>query len=302
MSNKKKNLERAFPGTKIVKYVTVTPGGVKAGLTPKLRWLWSVMVWRYRFHPASKAALSRWSGLCRTRTLPGALTKLQRLGMVRRVGQKYMAVKPAGELEWLSSFKLPDGKIKIAYNWAVHIRGVDIIDGLVKAADAERVRSASLLAARFGVCRQTITAARKRIAGIGLDRPSKVKDNPVVMTKAVEQPTNEPEVTTIENQKQTIQETIKAFELSGMQGASNAERLAHQHGITEPDTVAVLSRLTATVLKGLAYKEQSQIIGTFVKRFGTGEGLEDYLYGKLPAWTMKYGSGILSVESFLQAT
>lgn len=300
--NKYTKLKSAFPDTTVVKYVDVTPEG-RNKLNPTLRWIYSRLLYRYRDRPVSKRVLARITGVDRCRTLPKALVALEKLGLVKPEKSatknfKYRAVVPTGDkVAWFRWTVLPTGKNKLKYDWAIYSPDRSIIDGLVQAADIFRRYSASLLAARFGVCRQTITAARKRLAGIGLDRPSKAKDNPVV--EALKPKPKEPEMTAVE--QQTIQQTIKAFEMSGMQGASNAERLAHQHGITEPDTVAMLSRVTATIFKGLAYKEQSQIVGSLVKRFGNGEGLEDYLYGKLPAWTVKYGSGILSVESFLQA-
>lgn len=262
-------LTKAFPDKLLVKVASVTKdGGKYIGL--KECWLYSAMIWRFGGKPVSKLALSNHTNMNRTRTLPKLLANLERYNLVIQVGGKYKAIRATGDI--FKIYTKPSGKQAISYDWAVYSPSRSIIDGLVEAADTVKVRRAALLAIWFGCTAKTITAARKRLAG--LDRlPTIIEDAGATTTSEEAMP----------HRTFTI-ETVAA------PNSTTAERLAAHFGIETPDTIAAISRLIAT-LPGLASSEHGEIMSALNRKYGTDEALEDYLAHKMPDWSRRYYTG-----------
>ena len=132
-----KKLQAKFPEHRLVRFISTTK---ECSLSLKERWVYSTLLWRYKCQPVSKARLSKWTGVDRTRTLPRILNRLSNLRLVIRDGRRFKAVEPPTDLApWFATYIRGFGaneRLVPAYNWAVYDRSQDIIDNLVACADA----------------------------------------------------------------------------------------------------------------------------------------------------------------------
>lgn len=264
---KHKKLKALFPDKRLVRVVSCTEAGRKV-LTPKMRWLYSCLIWRFKGRAVSKRQLAGWSGLDRTRTLPRILDQLIALGLVRIEGKKYAARKPPSD-QWFATYRTPDGTLRLASNWAVYEPGRDIIDGLVQAADAINVRPAAVLAGWFGVHRDTIKRARDRLRGI---RPCKAERYNAATT--VEKKEKEMPVIQIN--------PIARFETLSLEGLPDdmdpvAKRAISFFKISDQDVFQPLNDFVRKQRPTHTEKQIFSNIATLVQKYGNGEELADYL-------------------------
>lgn len=271
---KYKTLEILFPENKPVKVVTLTELGRKH-LTPKMRWVYSAMIWRFERGWVNKHELSLWTGVDRTRTLPEVLSSLIKFGLVIQDGKKFKATVPSNESDWFANWQFTkSNKRALSYNWAVYSPGRDIIDGLVQASDAIEVKRASLLATFFGVDRKTITAARKRLKPVKdekpIDRPVKTEDN-----KETTEPIPEPK------QEEEMKHFSTDFlSVSGKQNHPDflTRMWINSCGITEQDTIAQLEKFIASKKNsGMNDNSINQQVASLVHKFGIGVELADHI-------------------------
>ncbi len=282
-----KKLTKAFPKDTLVKVISVTEEGRKY-LTPKMRWVYSAMIWRRdkgKLLLWSKREMALWTGIDRTRTLPGVLSSLIKFGLVEQHGRKFKAVLPkAGERDkgWFAHYFVKDKK-KLAHNWAVYQPGRDVLDGLVQARDAIEKNSASRLAIFFGVDRKTITAARKRLKGLN--------QVPVPVYNAVKEPEPTPDtedemqLTLIVNDNRTFTADFLSLAGERFEGKSDGvspllTRLATHYKISEQDTYNQLHKLIAGLVeRKKTDKEIFQTVHKLVEKFGNGVELADHICG-----------------------
>lgn len=285
---KYKTLKRHFPGKKLARFVSTTH---HSKLSFRERWVYSTLLWRYKRQPVSKARLSRWTGVDRTRTLPKVLVRLINLRLVVMTGQKYRAVPPPEDMmHWFATYVVGEGeqeRLVPAYNWAVYDPDSNIIDGLVACADAVGHHAAAKLAKRFGVCGKTITAARRRLnAG--------VPEIPLVEPTALVAPKPEPP-------KEVAAPAIPAA-LAEQRRLDPAEQLAKQyadfHGMSRnaAGQITVLCRL---LISGMPRRDIGQIVSALVQKYGVRDGLEDAVDHLLRRRYNEYFYGPTKMEKVL---
>ena len=284
-------LKNKFPDHRLVQVVSTKHD---CQLSLKERWVYSTLLWRYKGHPVSKARLSRWTGVDRTRTLPRVLTRLSNLRLVVKVGKKFRAVEPPADLmpkfaSHVRGFGVNE-RLVLSYNWAVYIRSRDIIDNLVACADALGHHTAAKLAKRFGVCGKTITAARRRL---------KVQPHKVEVAEAPK-----PEVVPI--QKKVVSPVVvvpvsepKPIALAGWEQppappSPEAEKIVAGHAAfhkIEPQATKELVRLCQVLKSYLSRKEIGQIVSALVKKYGVADELDEALYFLLQRREREYVFG-----------
>lgn len=267
-------LKNKFPDHRLVQVVSTKHD---FQLSLKERWVYSTLLWRYKGHPVSKARLSRWTGVDRTRTLPRVLTRLSNLRLVVKVGTKFRAVEPPADLmpkfaSHVRGFGVNE-RLVLSYNWAVYIRSRDIIDNLVACADALGHHTAAKLAKRFGVCGKTITAARRRLKA----QPHKV--DVAVATKPEVVPVQEKVVSVPVSESKQI--ALAGWEQPPAPPSSEAERIIAGHAAfhnIDPNATKELVRLCQVLKSYLSRKEIGQIVSALVKKYGVADGLDDAVY------------------------
>lgn len=284
-------LKSIFPDHRLVQVVSTKHD---FQLSLKERWVYSTLLWRYKGHPVSKARLSRWTGVDRTRTLPRVLTRLSNLRLVVKVGKKFKAVEPPIDL--LPKFAThiagngPNERIVPSYNWAVYIRSRDIIDNLVACADALGHHTAAKLASRFGVCGKTITAARRRLKA----QPPKVdvaeapKPEVAPIQKKVVSPVD---VVPVSEPKQMA---LAGWEQPPAMPSSETEQIVAGHVAfhkIEPNATKELLRLCQVLKSYMSRKEIGQIISALVKKYGVAEELDEAVYFLLQRRQREYVFG-----------
>jgi len=270
--NKYKILKDHFPDKKLVRFIATTR---HCKLTLKERWVYSALLWRFKKHPVTKNRLAKWTGVDRTRTLPRVLIRLWNLRLVVKDGQKYKAVLPPQDLmPWFATWDngKQDERLVLSNNWAVYDPGRDIIDNLVACDDALGDHKAAKLARRYGVCGKTITAARRRLAG-----------RPVVNSTPPPQSVTQPQraITPVASIKPEVTPADPAQEF--------VDQLTRYHSL-EPNATKEIAWL-CRLLRGLARKEIGQIVGSFVGKYGRGEGLEDAVYNFIQTHHLPYFRG-----------
>jgi len=278
-----KKLISKFPENRLLRFVSTRKD---CQLSLKERWVYSTLLWRYKGRPVSKARLSQWTGVDRTRTLPRILSRLSNLRLVVTADKKFKAVEPPNDLmPWFATHVRGFGeseRLVPSYNWAVYVPSRDIIDNLVACADAIGRHAAAKLARRFGVCAKTITAARRRLKA----NPQETESAPASKLETVpvkEMPAIPVTVEAVVSVKPvtTVQPVAMAgYEQPPAKPSSKAQQLAAQHcGFldVEPDAAKEIARL-CELLKGLGPKELGQIVSALVQKYGKGDGLEDAVH------------------------
>ena len=292
-------LKSKFPDHRLVKFISIKK---ECPLSLKECWVYSTLLWRYKGKPVTKARLSKWAGVDRTRTLPRILTHLCNCRLVVRDGKKFKAVEPPSDLiRWFGTHIVGYGaneRLVPSYNWAVYIRSRDIIDNLVECADALGHHCAAKLARRFGVCGKTITAARKRLKATTQETPLEITTE--VKTVVVEEMPISPimpervlpvaPIALAGCEEPPAPPSLKARHVA----ASHAQF----HGI-ETGARKELEKL-CEVLKGFSNKEIGQIISALVKKYGKGEGLEDAIWDLMRRRYIEYVCGSASYAKLMK--
>jgi hypothetical protein len=268
-----KKLQCKFPEHRLVRFISTTK---ECSLSLKERWVYSTLLWRYKCKPVTKARLSKWTGVDRTRTLPRILTRLSNLRLVLRDGKRFKAVEPPTDLApWFATYISGLGaneRIVLAYNWAVYDRSRDIIDNLVICADALSQHTAAKLARRFGVCGKTITAARRRIKKANQENvpPVVSESKPVVVERT---PTMPVSLEPVSSSGQDVQIHVS------LMARSLAYDYTKYHGIATR-AKKELEKL-CELFKHMERKEIGQIISALVTKFGKSDGLADAIWNLL---------------------
>ena len=282
-------LQSLFPDHRLVRFISTTKA---CPLSLKERWVYSTLLWRYKGHPVSKARLSRWTGVDRTRTLPRILTRLGNLRLVVRDGKRFKVVEPPSDLmPWFASHVRGFGvneRLVLSYNWAVYIRSRDIIDNLVACADALGHHTAAKLARRFGVCGKTITAARRRLKAL----PHKV--DVAVATKPEVVPVQEKVVSPVVVMPVTEPKPMAGWEQPPAPPSPEAEKIVAGHAAfhkIEPQATKELVRLCQVLKSYLSRKEIGQIVSALVKKYGVAEELDEAVYFLLQRRQREYVFG-----------
>lgn len=268
-----KKLQSKFPEHRLVRFISTTKA---CTLSLKERWVYSTLLWRYKCKPVTKARLSKWTGVDRTRTLPRILTRLSNLRLVISDGKRFKAIEPPTALApWFATHVRGSGSNErsvSSYNWAIYDPSRDIIDNLVACADALGKHTASKLASRYGVCGKTITAARRRIqeASQGNVPPVVLESKPVVVEQTPPMPVSlEP----VSSSGQDVQIHIS------LMARSLAYDYTKYHGIATR-AKKELEKL-CELFKHMERKEIGQIISALVTKFGKSDGLADAIWNLL---------------------
>lgn len=279
-----KQLASKFPDQKLVKVISVKPN---SSLSIKEAWVYSRLLWGYKGKAVSKARLAKKTGVDRTRTLPRILTRLSNLRLVETTGKKFKAVEPPADIlplfyTWIKGRAEHEKEVP-SYNWAFYQPDRDIIDSLVACADAQGHHAAAKLAKRFGVCAKTIAAARRRIR-------SRLQDSTQVSSEltSVEIKDAPRTLIALETSVAIAPLSLDGYEVPTHVSAtfcSNPPSLATRHRVDQYSkfhgmTLGATKELEkfCELFPHLTNKEIGQIISALVKKYGTGEGLEDALW------------------------
>ena len=280
-----KQLASKFPDQKLVKVIAAKPDN---SLSIKEAWVYSRLLWGYKGKPVSKARLAKKTGVDRTRTLPRILTRLSNLRLVVTTGKKFKAVEPPADIlplfhTWIKGRAEYEKEVP-SYNWAFYQPDRDIIDSLVACADAQGHHAAAKLAKRFGVCAKTIAAARRRIR-----KP--LQDSTQVANSEMKSVVSEDAPRTLITSEANV--PVALLSLDGYEVPTDVsatfsskppsfvtrhrvDQFSKYHGMTLGATKEL--EKFCELFTHLTNKEIGQIISALVKKYGTGEGLEDALW------------------------
>ena len=273
-----KQLASKFPDQKLVKVIAAKPDN---SLSIKEAWVYSRLLWGYKGKPVSKARLANKTGVDRTRTLPRILTRLSNLRLVVTTGKKFKAVEPPADMlplfyTWIRGWNEYEKEVP-SYNWAFYQADRDIIDSLVACADAQGHHAAAKLAKRFCVCAKTIAAARRRIR-----KP--LQDSTQVANSEMKSVVSEDAPRTLITSEANV--PVAALSLDGYEVPTDVsaaspsfttrhrvDQFSKYHGMKLGATKEL--EKFCELFTHLTNKETGQIISALVKKYGTGEGLED---------------------------